>query len=621
MSSTTTPGNSFLPIHVRDPALLAQNEHAHRQLHHSVEPLHEIRYSVAHPSLEHANGSNPPTVSYEKPSGSIEKSYELDSQSSPTREGECRFSTRGWYSRIRVYWHAAFFILATAWWITGLILHRPGQTEHKVYNWVVPFLLWLFVSIRLLTYHVSPRPFFKLNALVWNTVFVATLDRTVPPAYRGYAGGVLTFAVFLIGSMVSKETASNSRADRAVSLFGLGVFVAVFYATSRNRKIINWKTVQVGLIAQFLIALWVLRSGFGYDIFSFISGLTVSLLSYAELGFAFLFAKASGFPYFVVSVLPAIIFFIALVQLAYYFGVLQFFIVKFAVIFYWAMDISGAEAVAASAAPFLGQGENAILIKPFIAHLTNAEIHQIMTSGFATIAGSVFASYVNLGANPQALLSSTIMSIPASIAMSKLRYPETEETLSKGQVVVPESDDVKENVNALQAFSNGAWLGLKVAAMISGNLLVIVAFVGLVDGVLGWLGKYIQVPQLTLQLVLGYICYPIAFLLGAPRDELFLIGKLIGVKIIQNEFVAFTNLTDPAGEYTDLSSRGRIIATYAIAGFGNFASVGNQIGVFMQLAPKRSGDFARIALSALLTGITATLMSASIAGMVLDRDL
>lgn len=357
------------------------------------------------------------------------------------------------------------------------------------------------------------------------------------------------------------------------------------------------------------------------DIFAFISGLAVSLLGFAGNGFAFLFTDPSMFPYFVVGVLPAIIFFIAIVQLAYHYGVLQFFIIKFAVFFYWAMDVSGAEAVAAAAAPFIGQGENAILIKPFINHLTNAEIHQIMTSGFATIAGSVFASYVALGANPQALLSSTIMSIPASIAMSKLRRPETEETLTKGQVIIPESEEAKENVNALQAFTNGAWLGLKVAAMIAGILLCIIALVALIDGLLGWFGKYVQVPQLTLDFILGYLCYPIAFLLGAPRNELYAIGKLIGVKVIQNEFVAFTLLTGTDPEYANLSSRGRIIATYAIAGFGNIGSMGNQIGVFMQLAPKRNHDFARIAFSALITGITATLMSASIAGMVLDREL
>jgi CNT family concentrative nucleoside transporter len=484
----------------------------------------------------------------------------------------------------------------------------------------VPFLLWLFISLRLLTFHVSPAPVFRMIRKVWRTVFVGTLDKTVKPEWRGYAGGILTVVVFIVGTMASKETAQNTRADRAISLFGLLVFICIFYGTSKHRKQVNWKTVQVGLIAQFILALFVLRTGVGYDIFKFISDLARELLGFAGDGFAFLFTDPSKFPYFVVAVLPAIIFFIALVQVAYYVGLLQWFIVKFASFFFWAMEVSGAEAVAAAAAPFIGQGENAILIKPFLNHLTNAEIHQIMTSGFATIAGSVFGAYVSLGANPQALLSSCIMSIPASIAMSKLRYPETEETLTKGSVTVPESEEERES-NALEAFANGAALGLKVAGVIAAVLLVVISAVALVDGLLYFFFKYFGAPQVTLDFILGYLFYPVAFLLGAPRSELRLIGALIGKKFVVNEFAAFVDLTNPKGPYANLTNRGVIIATYAICGFGNIGSLGNQLGLLCLLAPKRAKDITRVAFSALMTGVTATLMSASIAGMVLDRVL
>lgn len=511
MAQTTTPGNSFLPSH----------HHEHHS--HAIEPVSEATYTHAHDAREQPDPLLEPGVASQVAGekGSV-PSYnkELEhSDHSPTREGELSIKRRGWYSGFRVFWHALFFALATAWWTAGLALHRPGQTKHRVLNWVIPFLLWLAVTIRLLTFHVSPAPLFRGIQFIWQKVFVSTLDRLVPKKYRSYAGGILTVVVFLVGTMASVETESNTRADRAISLFGLLVFIGIFYATSRARSKINWKTVQVGLITQFIIALFVLRTGVGYDIFKFISDLAVDLLGFAGNGFAFLFSDPSKFPYFVTAVLPAIIFFISIVQLLYYFGIIQFFIVKFATFFYWAMDISGAEAVAAAAAPFIGQGENAILIKPFINHLTESEIHQVMTSGFATIAGSVFGAYVALGANPQALLSSTIMSIPASIALSKLRFPEQEETLTKGKVIIPESDDEKP-INALQAFTNGAWLGLKVAGMIATILLCIISFVALIDGLLGWFGKYIQVPQLTLVFVLGYLFYPVAFLLGAPRNEL-----------------------------------------------------------------------------------------------------
>jgi concentrative nucleoside transporter, CNT family len=258
-----------------------------------------------------------------------------------------------------------------------------------------------------------------------------------------------------------------------------------------------------------------------------------------------------------------------------------------------------------------------MLIRPFVPHLTLAELHQVMTSGFATISGSVLVAYISLGLNPQAMVSSCIMSIPASLAVSKLRYPETEETLTAGRVVVPDDDEHRAS-NALHAFANGAWLGLKIAGMIIATLLCIIALLGLIDGLLTWWGHYLNIndPPLTLQLILGYICYPVAFLLGVPRTgDLLKVAQLIGVKIVANEFVAYNSLTsDPA--YISMSPRSRLIATYALCGFANFGSLGTQIGVLSQIAPDRAGDVSQVALSALFSGALSTLTSASIAGML-----
>jgi CNT family concentrative nucleoside transporter len=231
--------------------------------------------------------------------------------------------------------------------------------------------------------------------------------------------------------------------------------------------------------------------------------------------------------------------------------------------------VSGSEAVVAAASPFIGQGESAMLIRPFVPHLTLAEIHQVMTSGFATIAGSVLVAYISLGLNPQALVSSCIMSIPASLAVSKMRYPETEETITSGRCVIPD-DDEHRATNALHAFANGAWLGIKIAGMIVATLLCIIALIGLINGLLGWWGRYINITQdgeeyLTLQLILGYICYPVAFLLGVPRDDLLRVGQLIGIKVIANEFVAYNSLTSEA-QYINMSPRSKLIATYALCG-------------------------------------------------------
>jgi CNT family concentrative nucleoside transporter len=218
---------------------------------------------------------------------------------------------------------------------------------------------------------------------------------------------------------------------------------------------------------------------------------------------------------------------------------------KFAALFFCTMGISGAEAVVAAASPFLGQGESAVLVKDYLPMLTRAEVHQVMTSGFATIAGSVFSAYVSMGINPTALMSSCVMSIPASIAISKMRYPESDNPLTMGTVAVPESENQKDRpLNALQAFSNGSWLGIKIAGMIVASVLCILALLGLANGLLGWWGSYLNIsdPKLTVQLVLGYFFYPVAFLLGVERDgDLLLVARLIGIKVIANEFVAVSS--------------------------------------------------------------------------------
>lgn len=360
--------------------------------------------------------------------------------------------------------------------------------------------------------------------------------KLIPEKLRIPSAALLTIAVILIGSFVSKESKGNTRADRAVSLFGLVVFIFGLWLTSRDRKNINWHTVIVGMLVQFIIALFVLRTQAGYDIFNFISMLARKLLGFAEQGVSFLTDdEIASKGWFLVGVIPAIIFFVSLVQLLYYTGLLQWFVRKFAVFFFWCMRVSGAEAVVAAASPFIGQGESAMLIKPFISFLTMAEIHQIMCSGFATIAGSVLIAYIGMGVNPQALVSSCVMSIPASLAASKLRWPEKEETLTAGRVVVPEDEDHRA-ANALHAFTNGTWLGLKIAGMIGATLLCILSLIGLVNGLLTWWGHYLNInnPPLTLDLIVGYICYPIAFLLGVSRegDDILRVGQLIGLKLV-----------------------------------------------------------------------------------------
>lgn len=514
-------------------------------------------------------------------------------------------------------------ILRFSWWIASLIEHRHDK------NWIIPFLLWLAITIRIVTFYFKASILLIPCNWVWKKTAVP-LVAAIPQKWRIPAGALVAVASILVGAFVSEESPGNTRDNRAISLLGLVVFLVGLWATSRNRRAIPWQTVIVGMLMQYIIALFVLRTKAGYDIFKFISDLAVQLLKFAKDGVAFLTdEETSQQGMFFFTVLPAIVFFIALVQMLYYFEILHWFVAKFAHVFFWTMDVSGAEAVVAAASPFIGQGESALLIKPFVPHLTMAEIHQVMCSGFATIAGSVLVAYLGMGINPQALISSCVMSIPASLAVSKMRYPEEEESLTRGKVVVPVDKD-DEAANALHAFANGTWLGLKIAAMIMGTQMCIIAFIALIDGLLGWWGYYINInvepDGLTLEFILGYILWPVSFLLGVSRDghtpgiensggDIYKVAKLIGLKLISNEFVAYIELTSNP-YYAALTDRSRLIATYALCGFANVGSLGTQIGVLSQVAPGRGGDVSKLAISALISGALSTLTSASVAGFV-----
>ncbi|KAF8415148.1 Na+ dependent nucleoside transporter C-terminus-domain-containing protein [Terfezia claveryi] len=523
----------------RDPALNADRAHQH--------PHPNASNSDAETTVDHLHISQPSPAPYEKDGFPAALDVEKGSNRSkevPESTGRPRWMFSAFYRKYKIFFHIFFFVFFTGWWIAGLVLNHT----------------------------------------------IVKVGLMIPPKWRIPGAAMIVIAAFLVGTFATEESPGNTRDNRAVSLFGLLVFIGVLWATSRNRKVIQWHTVIVGMLLQYIIALFVLRTGVGFDIFQFISGLARSLLGFAGKGTAFLTSDTTAaLPWFLITVLPAIIFFVAFAQMLYHFGFIQWFIGKFAVFFFWAMKVSGAEAVVAAASPFIGQGESAMLIRPFIPHLTQAELHQVMCSGFATIAGSVLIAYIGMGVNPQALISSCVMSIPASLAVSKLRYPEEEESLTAGRVVIPDDDEHK-SVNALHALTNGAWLGLKIAGMIASTLLCVLALLGLANGLLRWWGTYLNISNLSIEMIFGYLCYPIAFLLGVPR------------MLIVNEFVAYDMLQRDA-EYADISPRSRPSLPMRF------------------VAPSRSADVSRLAISALLSGALSTLTSASVAGLIVTDNV
>lgn len=531
-------------------------------------------------------------------------------------------SSRGWMKQVKTrfpYWKLVLQVfvgcLFTAWWLSIII-----QKKHR-HQWLIPTVLWGMIMVRLISWNCRILPWILHQVqAVWNRATSLVYKKLlVTRPRRLLVGAAITVAVILLGTFVPTETSYSKREDRAVSFFGVVVTIICLWVTSNKRTHIQWNTVIGGILMQFIVALFVLRTKCGFDVFNFISTLARELLGFAKDGVAFLTNKeVSQYGMFFFTVLPAVAFFVAFVHILYYFGVVQWAIIKFAKFFFWSLRVLGAEAITAAASPFIGIGESAILIKDFMPYLTRAELHQIMTSGFSTISGAVLVGYIGLGLNAQALVSSCVMSIPASIAVSKMRHPEMEEPLTSGKVHWPEKKSSDERPhNVLQAFSEGATLGLRIAGTMMIQCMCIIGLVALINGLLTWFGNYWNIDHFSLELIGSYILYPVSFLLGTPRDEIFHVSKLIAYKFIQNEYVAY-NLLMTEKPYTEMSKRGTLIATYALCGFANLGSVGITLGVLNTLTNNsRAKDISALIISALFLGMIATLLSAAIAAMVM----
>ncbi|KAJ2696908.1 hypothetical protein H4R19_005700 [Coemansia spiralis] len=282
------------------------------------------------------------------------------------------------------------------------------------------------------------------------------------------------------------------------------------------------------------------------------------------------------------------------------------------------LGTSGVESVVAAAAPLVGQSEGMLLVKDCLEYVTLSEIHAFLTAGFATVSGSMLQAYIALGVDSKNIITSCAMSIPCSLALSKIRWPETDEPLTSDVEVMPARTDAEANI--LHAMSNGAAIGLNLALMISANLIAIISLVQLVDFALGWLGQFVGIASLTLEQILGYVLYPYAWLLGVPGPDVYKVSQLLGLKFVANEFVAYQRLGDTSNGQTairsTLTERGRLIAELALCGFGNLGGIAQQIGIAGTLAPSRKADFSRLALSACITGSIATTITAAVVSVV-----
>jgi CNT family concentrative nucleoside transporter len=409
---------------------------------------------------------------------------------------------------------------------------------------------------------------------------------------------------------------------------------------SYDRRRIDWRLVGAGLLLQVAFGLVVLKTDAGRAFFDQVGGIVTGLLGFQEQGARFVFGNlvqssvpvgtpgehgaldtSAGYvaatgAYFAFNVLPTIIFFSALMSVLYYLNVMQLVVKGIAWVMQKTLRTSGAETLSASGNIFLGQTEAPLLIKPFVPTMTRSELNTVMVGGFATVAGGVLAAYVGMlrGWFPDIaghLLAASVMNAPAGLYLSKILMPETETPVTKGSLRM---EVEKPGANVIEAAASGAGQGMQLALNVGAMLMAFVALVALINYLLGWVGGFVGQEGLTLQLLLGQVLRPIAWVMGVPWSETAYVGGLIGIKVVLNEFVAYAQFASQLGGGVELSSRSAIILTYALLGFANFSSIAIQIGGIGGLAPERRSEIARFGLRAMIAGNLAAFTSACIAG-------
>lgn len=447
-------------------------------------------------------------------------------------------------------------------------------------------------------------------------------------------------------SQIQTSDIGVSWGERFISLLGLGLFVLLGYALSTNRKAIRWNTIGYGLVLQFVFAIIVLKTGVGRSFFSTLNDLVGALLGFSTEGAKFVFGNlvypnvpvgvpagpAPAFGYvaggeswantgalFAFGVLPTILFVSSLMAVLYHLGIMQRVVQVMAWVMARSMKTSGAESLSAAANIFVGQTEAPLLVRPFVGDMTRSELHAVMVGGMATVAGGVMAAYVGMlqSSFPDIaghLLAASVLSAPAALVMAKLMVPEEETPRTAGQVkVVVERIDA----NVIDAASRGAAEGLTLALNVAAMLIAFIALVAMINSILSHVGAGVGLDGLSLQVILGYIFWPVAWVMGIPAADCTFIGQLLGERFILNEFISYLHLSQALNEGQDISPRAVVLSTYAMCGFANIGSIGIQLGGIGGIAPQRRGDLARLGLRALIAGTVASFMTACVAGILL----
>ncbi|MBT4915967.1 MAG: Na+ dependent nucleoside transporter [Formosa sp.] len=459
---------------------------------------------------------------------------------------------------------------------------------------------------------------------------------------------LILFILFAnIKSFAAQEISSNIISNQGFTLnsflrglLGMFVLILISFLLSSNKKAINWRTVVFGLGAQIFLAIGVLKVSFVQNFFEWVGSLFIAVLDFTLEGTKFLFASFSTgeieapLVTFAISILPTVIFFSALTSVLFYLGIIQRVVKGMAWLLSKLLQVSGAESLSVAGNIFLGQTESPLMIKAYLEKMNRSEILLVMIGGMATVAGGVLAAYIGfLGGEDEALrlyyakhlLTASVMAAPGAIVISKILYPQVEAIDNEISI-----SQEKIGSNILESIANGTTEGLKLALNIGAMLLVFLAFIAMINGVMGWIGEWTTLNEwvksntsykaFSLELVLGYAFAPLMWLIGIAKEDIALMGQLLGIKLAASEFVGYIQLAELKNPLNLLHlkyEKSIIMATYMLCGFANFASIGIQIGGIGSLAPGQRKTLSEFGIKALIGGTIASLLSATIAGAII----
>lgn len=433
--------------------------------------------------------------------------------------------------------------------------------------------------------------------------------------------------VLLLGGLVTwlaLDTAKNP--EQLISLAGFCVLVLFLFAFSKHHSAVSWRAVFWGLGLEFLIGLFILRTTPGIQAFQWLGDQIQVFLGYTKAGSGFVFGNTLIEDVFAFQSLPIIVFFSCVMSILYYLGVMQWLILKISWLLQVSLGTTPTETLSVAGNIFVGQTEAPLLIRPYLADMTHSEIHAVMAGGFSTIAGSVMGAYISFGIDAASLIAASVMAAPCALAMSKLVYPEVEESKFKGKESVRIASGEERNI--LEAASNGAAASVGLVANIAANLIAFLAVLEFINAALRWFGEMVEIENLSFEMICSYVLMPVAFLMGADWADSPLVAELLGIKIFLNEFVAYQQLATykknrlsgleewSEGRKQWISERAESITTFALCGFANLSSIGIMLGGLTSMVPQRKSELASIVLRALLTGICVSMLNSCLAGLL-----